>query len=88
MLEQSAFSASLSAGQAKELGHLARRLWSRSLQKFMLTASVAELRSQASEGPRYRLRFGVYFHQAEQSASEAPANGDTNPRRTKRKRKP
>lgn len=88
MLEQSAFSENLSAAQAKELAQLARRLWSRSLQKFMLTASVAELRSQAAEGPTYRVRFGVYFNQAEQDASKASSSDGPSPRRHKRESKP
>lgn len=87
MLEQSAFSANLSAEQAKELGQLARRLWSRALQKFMLTASVAELRSQTAEGPKYRVRFGVYFHQAEQAPADASAAVGPKPRWHKRKPK-
>jgi hypothetical protein len=85
MLEQSAFSANLSKTQAKELGQLARRLWSRALQKFMLTASVAELRSQATEGPHYRVRFGVYFNEAVQAAPEGSALDSPSPGKSKRK---
>jgi hypothetical protein len=86
MLEQSAFSMDLSDEQAQELGQLARRLWSKSLRQFMQTASVAELRSQSSDGARYRVRYGVYFHQVEQEAAEVPAvPPGPAPRRHKRK---
>jgi hypothetical protein len=85
MLEQSAFSMDLSDEQAQELGQLARRLWSKSLRQFMQTASVAELRSQSSDGVRYRVRYGVYFHQAEQEAVEAPVPPGPAPRRHKRR---
>ncbi|GAB4401412.1 MAG: DUF6502 family protein [Rhodoferax sp.] len=67
MLEQSAFAADLSLAQAKALQARARALWSASLQQFLQTATVAEQRSLADPGPRVRVRFGAYFHQAEQT---------------------
>lgn len=62
MLEQSVFSLDLTPAQADELHRLARSLWTDDLQEFLQAASVAELRSQDIQGPRHRVRFGVYFH--------------------------
>ncbi|GAB4217977.1 MAG: DUF6502 family protein [Rhodoferax sp.] len=73
MLEQSAFSADLSVPQAQALHARARALWAASLQQFLQTATVAEQRSQADPGPRVRVRFGAYFHQAEQASADASA---------------
>lgn len=85
-LEQSAFSQDLSAEQADQLQQLARRLWSTALQQFLQTATVAEQRSQAADGPKYRVRFGTYFYDTPQAgmtgASTAPAQ------KIKRKPKP
>jgi len=67
MLEQSAFCQDLSAEQAAELQVRARQLWASSLQQFLQTATVAEQRSRAQDGPRHRVRFGVYFHDGVQS---------------------
>ncbi len=72
MLEQSAFSQDLSAEQAAQLQQQARRLWASSLRQFLQTATVAEQRSQADTGPKHRVRFGVYFHDALQAAPELP----------------
>jgi len=74
MLEQSAFSQSLSAFQAEQLHALARRLWAKALQQFLQTASVAEQRSENDTGARHRVRFGVYFYDALQDDGQAPAN--------------
>lgn len=88
MLEQSAFSLDLSAAQAEQLQARARQLWATALQQFLQTATVAKQRSQGSDGPRHRVRFGVYFHDALQS----PASGDgSNPKSSRpgqRKPKP
>ncbi len=73
MLEQSAFSQDLSAEQAVQLQQQARRLWASSLRQFLQTATVAEQRSQAATGPKHRVRFGVYFHDALQAAPESPS---------------
>lgn len=67
MLEQSAFSQDLSAAQVELLQQRARRLWASTLQQFLQTATVAEQRSQADAGPKHRIRFGVYFHDAPQA---------------------
>lgn len=67
MLEQSAFSLNLSAEQAEQLHARARQLWAAVLQQFLQTATVAEKRSQGSEDPKHRVRFGVYFHATVQS---------------------
>ncbi|HEY5579812.1 MAG TPA: DUF6502 family protein [Rhodoferax sp.] len=72
MLEQSAFSQDLSAEQAAQLQQQARRLWVSNLRQFLQTATVAEQRSQADAGPKHRVRFGVYFHDALQAAPEPP----------------
>lgn len=88
MLDQSAFSQDLSSEQAEQLQRQARRLWASALQQFLQTATVAEQRSQGIEGPKYRIRFGVYFHdtlQAAESAAPAPAPV---PRKNKRKSTP
>lgn len=74
MLEQSAFSQSLSAFQAEQLHALARRLWAKALQQFLQTASVAEQRSENDTGARHRVRFGVYFHDTLQDDGQAPAS--------------
>ncbi len=62
MLDQSAFSQDLSAAQAAQLQQQARRLWATALKQFLQTATVAEQRSQGEQGPRRRVRFGVYFY--------------------------
>ena len=72
MLEQSAFSQDLSVEQAAQLQQQARRLWASSLRQFLQTATVAEQRSQGDAGPKHRVRFGVYFHDALQAAPESP----------------
>jgi Family of unknown function (DUF6502) len=66
MLEQSAFSEGLSAAQAHELHQHARHLWTGLLQQFLQTAAEAEQKSPSEEGPRHRVRFGAYFHEAVQ----------------------
>jgi hypothetical protein len=78
MLDQSAFAHDLSNEQAEQLQQQARRLWATALQQFLQTATVAEQRSQADLGPKHRVRFGVYFHdalqaQADKAAAVAPA---------------
>ena len=87
-LEQSAFSHDLSAEQAEQLQQLARRLWAKSLQQFLQTATVAEQRSVAQEGPKYRVRFGVYFNDTQQEAPVADAQASAAPRKNKRSPKP
>lgn len=66
MLEQSAFALNLSTAQADQLHARARQLWATSLQQFLQTATVAEQRSQTDTGPKHRVTFGVYFHDAMQ----------------------
>jgi hypothetical protein len=66
MLEQSAFSKDLSDAQAEQLQQVARRLWASALQQFLQLATVAEQRSEGTDGPRRTVRFGVYFHEATQ----------------------
>jgi hypothetical protein len=73
MLEQSAFAVNLSATQADQLQARARQLWATSLQQFLQTATVAEQRSQTDEGPKHRVRFGVYFHDAVQDQKPVKA---------------
>jgi Family of unknown function (DUF6502) len=76
LLDQSAFSADLSATQAELLHQQARQLWSGVLKKFLQSASIAEQRSAGHAGPRHRVRFGVYFHE-DTHAAPAPAPGST-----------
>lgn len=84
MLEQSAFSADLSAEQADQLQLLARKLWGTALQQFLQTATVAEERSIGENGPKKRIRFGVYFHET----TQAPADEEANAPARKSNRKP
>ncbi len=70
-LEQSAFADDLTAEQAEQLQQLARRLWATALQQFLQMATVAHERSQADVGPKYRVRFGVYFQDTPQTPVSA-----------------
>jgi hypothetical protein len=88
MLEQSAFCQDLSAEQAAELQLRARQLWASNLQQFLQTATVAEQRSQGQEGPRHRVRFGVYFHDGLQPAAEQAAIQPKTRRQPNKKPKP
>ena len=83
-LEQSAFSDGLTPDQAAELQQAARRLWADVLQQFLASATVAEQRSQAQDGTKVRVRFGVYFSQVDQGEVGASAPKST-ARRHKRK---
>ena len=73
MLEQSAFSANLTDEQARQLHDRARQLWGHTLQQFLQTATVAEQRSQHNNGPKHRIRFGVYFHDTVQDSPPVSA---------------
>ena len=84
MLEQSAFALNLSATQADQLQARARQLWATSLQQFLQTATVAEQRSQTDEGPKHRVRFGVYFHDAVQDQKPVQAAAPKAARQVKR----
>jgi hypothetical protein len=86
-LEQSAFSQGLSAEQAAQLQLLARRLWSDALRQFLQMATVAEQRSEAADGVRYKVRFGVYFNDTAQIVRGAGAPLAAAPRKNKRKAK-
>jgi hypothetical protein len=88
MLDQSAFSQDLSPEQAEQLQLQARRLWASVLQQFLQTATVAEQRSEGTDGPRHRVRFGVYFHDALQADAAAPTASATAAAPRKHKRKP
>jgi len=85
MLEQSAFCQDLSAEQAAQLQLRARQLWAASLQQFLQTATVAKQRSQGQDGPRHRVRFGVYFHDGLQSTEEPVAVPAKTPRQPHKK---
>lgn len=85
MLEQSAFSLDLSAVQAEQLQQRARQLWASALQQFLQTATVAKQRSQADEGPKHRIRFGVYFHDALQAGEAVTPPSAPASRKSKRK---
>ena len=91
MLEQSAFSQDLLPEQAQQLHQRARRLWATALQQFLQTATVAEQRSQNIEGPKHRIRFGVYFQdtlQAPEVVAAAIKPGATVSRKSKRTKTP
>jgi hypothetical protein len=85
MLEQSAFSADLSVEQVNQLQQLARQRWGAVLQEFLQTATVAEQRSLADTGPKKRIRFGVYFHEATQAPPLDVANAPNVAPKSKRK---
>ncbi|MDD2923945.1 DUF6502 family protein [Rhodoferax sp.] len=87
MLEQSAFSLDLSAEQAEQLQTRARQLWAATLQQFLQTATVAEQRSQADQGAKHRVRFGVYFFDALQTQGPGKLSKATIARPNKRKAK-
>jgi len=67
MLDQSAFSAGLSAEQVHALHDFARQQWAQTLQKFLAAATMAEARSQNAPLQDHRVRFGVYFYEQGQS---------------------
>lgn len=82
MLEQSAFLENLPPAEAEQLQLLARRLWSTALQQFLQMASAAKQRSKGIEGPRHRVRFGVYFHDASQGEMAATTESKSKAART------
>ena len=88
MLDQSAFSQDLSADQAAQLQQQARRLWAAALQQFLQTATVAEQRSEGADGPKHRVRFGVYFHDSVQVEADVVTPSIPAPRKNKRKSAP
>jgi hypothetical protein len=88
LLEQSAFSDGLTPDQASELQQAARRLWADVLQQFLVSATVAEQRSQAQVGTKVRVRFGVYFSQVDQEEVGAASASKSTARRHKRKNNP
>ena len=88
MLDQSAFSQDLSADQAAQLQQQARRLWAAALQQFLQTATVAEQRSEGAEGPKHRVRFGVYFHDSVPVEATVVTPAVPAPRKNKRKSAP
>jgi hypothetical protein len=84
-LEQSAFSQGLSAGEVAQLQLLARQLWSDALRQFLRMATVAEQRSEAAQGPRYKVRFGVYFNDSVQPVQQTEAPAASKQRKAKRR---
>jgi len=88
MLEQSAFSLDLSATQAEQLQARARQLWAAVLQQFLQSATVAKQRSQGADGPKHRVRFGVYFYDAKQDPESADTSKPKLRRPSQRKPKP
>ncbi len=88
MLDQSAFSQDLSAEQADQLQQQARRLWAGILQPFLQTATVAEQRSEGTDGPKHRIRFGVYFHDTLQDGAVTATPAAPASRKNKRKAAP
>jgi hypothetical protein len=86
-LEQSAFSQNLTGAQVEQLQQLARRLWSKALQQFLQTATVAEERSEGVSGAKYRVHFGVYFNDTLQSSPAEAALPGVVVQKNKRKKK-
>jgi hypothetical protein len=86
-LEQSAFAEDLSAAQVVELQQLARRMWTKALRQFLQTATLAWERREAEAGPKYRVRFGVYFNDTPQDAPVATDEADFKARKNKGKPK-
>ena len=86
-LEQSAFSQNLTGAQVEQLQQLARRLWSKALQQFLQTATVAEERSEGVSGAKYRVHFGVYFNDTLQSSPAEAALPGAVVQKNKRKKK-
>ncbi len=86
-LEQSAFAEDLSAPQVKELQQLARRMWTKALQQFLQTATLAWERRDTDDGPKYRVRFGVYFNDTQQDTHVGDDQPAVTPRKKKRKPK-
>ena len=84
MLDQSAFSQDLSAGQVAALHQHARQLWAGVLQKFLAAATLAEQRSQSATEHGHRVRFGVYFYQQDQCSLADPGVSSQPARRKKR----
>lgn len=87
-LEQSAFAEDLSGPQVEQLQQLARRMWAKALQQFLQTATEAWQRREAEAGPKYRVRFGVYFNDTQQDSPAPNAAANAAPRKIKRKPKP
>jgi hypothetical protein len=83
MLEQSAFSQNLSIEDATELEQTARILWATALQQFLQKATAAEQRSSKKSHATQRVRFGVYFHQAEMPSVESDTAVPSKPSRKK-----
>lgn len=88
MLEQSAFSHDLSSDQAEQLQKLARRLWTNALRQFLQAATVAEQRSEGSDGLKRNIRFGVYFHESERQEPGPAGRAKKTPTARSRRRKP
>lgn len=84
MLDQSAFSQDLSAGQVAALHQHARQLWAGVLQKFLSAATLAEQRSQTAVDHSHRVRFGVYFYEQDQGAPPEPGPSSQAKRRSRR----
>lgn len=85
MLEQSAFSLTLSSDQAEQLQKLARRLWTNALRQFLQAATVVEQRSEGSDGLRAEHKIRRVFSRV--GATGARRQGKT-PTARSRARKP
>jgi hypothetical protein len=75
MLEQSAFSQGLTGEQAERLHQFARGWWEKALKQFLQQATLAESYRPGAGEPVYRVRFGVYFHQAAHEAKRSSRAG-------------
>lgn len=84
-LEQCIYSDELSQPQVDELHKLARQLWTKALQPFLRAATVADQRSKSHPGPKFKIRFGVYFNDTLQSLPGAAPAESAKGKRIKKK---
>ena len=70
-LEQSVFASGLSESAVVDLAQLARSLWQPAFQTMVAEATRHYEAGRGSEGPKARMRFGVYYYQEDQ-----PRKGD------------
>jgi hypothetical protein len=70
-LEQSVFASGLSEDAVVDLAQLARSLWQPAFQTMVAEATRHYEADRCTDGPKARMRFGVYYYQEEQ-----PHKGD------------
>lgn len=65
-LEQSVFASGLTEDAVMQLAQLARSLWQPAFQTMVAEATRQYEAGRGSEGPKARMRFGVYYYQEDQ----------------------